>query len=101
MKHVVKVVHFVTLFIFAFVTDFFKFVDNDLGIGLGLFINDTVFQVINLVISILSMVLMRADVENVIPRSNYFDGFSRITDLNDLDMKTDELVAQWYYGDKQ
>ena len=100
LKHVVKVVHFVCLFVFAFVTDFFKFVDTDLGIGLGLFINDTVFQVINLVVSILSMVIMRADIENLIPRSNYFDGVSRITDLKDIDMKTDELVTQWYYGNK-
>ena len=96
MKLLVKIVHFITLFALAFIQDFFMFVDKDLGTGLGLFIYDVVGQVLNLVFSIVSMVFARADVRNVIPRSNYFDGTFRMTDESDIDFKTDEMVAQWF-----
>ena len=42
MKLLVKVVHYVTLFIYAFVTDFFLFIDQDLGVGLGMFLYDII-----------------------------------------------------------
>ena len=42
MKLLVKLVHFVTLFVYAFVTDFFLFIDQDLGVGLGMFLYDII-----------------------------------------------------------
>ena len=95
MKVAVKIVHFVTLFALAFVQDTFMFIDKDLGTGLGLFIYDVVGQVLNLVFSIVSMIFARADVRNVIPRSNYFDGAFRMADESNIEFK-DELVAQWF-----
>ena len=99
MKLVVKVVHFVTLFVYAFVTDFFKFIDQDLGTGLGLFIYDVIGSVLNLVVSVLSMLFARADVRNLIPRSNYWDGQFRMRDPADIDLKTDEFFAKEYYAE--
>ena len=96
MKHLLKIVHFITLFIYGFVKDFFMFVDQDLGVGLGMFIWDAIAPVLNLVVSIVSMGFMRADVRNLIPVNNYFDGAFRMTDLKNLDVK-DEVVAQWIY----
>ena len=99
MKLAVKLVHFVTLFIYSFVNDFFMFVDQDLGVGLGMFIWDIIAPVLNLVVSIISMVIMRADVRNLIPVNNYFDGAFRMTDLKNLEVK-DDLVARWIYDKK-
>ena len=99
MKLVVKIVHFVTLFLYAFVTDFFKFIDQDLGTGLGIFIYDVIGSVLNMVVSILSMLFARADVRNLIPRSNYWDGSFRLTDPADIDLKTDEFFAKEYYAE--
>ena len=100
MKLVVKLVHFITLFALAFVTDFFKFIDQDLGVGLGMFIYDVIGNVLNLIVSLVSMIIMRADVRNLIPRTNYFDGKFRIHDLDNLDTHDDEFVARWFYAKK-
>ena len=99
MKQLVKIIHFITLFIYSFVNDFFMFVDQDLGVGLGMLIWDVIAPVLNLVVSIVSMAFMRADVRNLIPVNNYFDGAFRMTDLKNLDIK-DEMVAKWIYDKK-